>query len=141
MDTHVDSRTYTKKTSSEPICLFMYHSLCFAIYDKVRGEKFGTHVYQLLEHKPLVILFARLSLFSLSYPSIPVTKSQCVWPDYNGYRNTEWARSKYLFIVKEQIPVSNYRSYQTHYPMYPELILLLPSNGKIHLRTKAHLPV
>src|SRR3954470_17619410 len=93
------------------------------------------------EHKPLVILFARLSLFSLSYSGIPVTKSQCVWPDYNGYRHTEWALSKYLFIVKEQIPVLNYRSYLTHYPMYPELILLLPIYGKIHLRTKAHLPV
>src|SRR3954465_1600725 len=74
----------------------MHHYLCFAIYDKVRGEKFGTHVYQLLEHKPLVILFARLSLFSLSYSSIPVTKSECVWPDYNGYCHTEWDRSEYL---------------------------------------------
>src|SRR3954462_10536415 len=111
------------------------------IYDNVRGENFGIHVEQLLEHKPLVILFARLSLFSLSYSGIPVTKSQCVWPDYNGYRHTEWALSKYLFIVKEQIPVLNYRSYLTHYPMYPELILLLPIYGKIHLRTKAHLPV
>src|ERR1043165_7706553 len=83
----------------------MSHSLCFAIYDKVIGEKFGTHVQQLLEHKPLVILFARLSLFSLLYSGIPVTMSHCFWPDYNGYRHTEWARSKYLFIVKEQIPV------------------------------------
>src|SRR3954466_14979454 len=102
----------------------MYHSLCLAIYDKVRGEKFGTHGEQLLEHKPLVILFARLSLFSLSYSGIPLTMSHNVWPDYNGYRHTEWARSKYLFIVKEKIPVLNYHSYWTHYPMHTELILL-----------------
>src|SRR4051812_6287240 len=41
-----------------------------------------------------------LSLLSLSYSDIPVTKSHCVWPDYNGYRYTGWGRSEYIFIVK-----------------------------------------
>src|ERR1044071_7782900 len=45
---------------------------------------------------PLVSLIARLSLFWLSYSDIPVTMSHCVWPDYNGYRHTEYARSEYL---------------------------------------------
>src|SRR3954464_13577276 len=57
------------------------------------------------EHKPLVILFARLSLFSLSYFGIPVTESQCVWPDYNGYRHTEWARSEYLLHREGANPI------------------------------------
>src|ERR1041385_55227 len=51
--------------------------------------------------------------FSLLYSGIPVIKSQCVWPDYNGYRHTEWAQSQYLFIVKEQIPFLNYQSLAT----------------------------
>ena len=80
----------------------IHHSLCFAIYDKVRGEKFGTHVKQLLDHKPSVILIARLCSFLVMYTGIPVTESQSVWPDENGYSYTEWALSLYLFIVKEQ---------------------------------------
>ena len=83
----------------------VYYSLCFAIYEKVRGEKFGTHVKQLLDHKPSVILIARLSSFLVTYAGIPVTESQSVWPDENGYRYTEWALSLYLFIVKEQNPI------------------------------------
>ena len=83
----------------------VYYSLCFAIYDKVRGEKFGTYVKQLLDHKPSVILIARLSSFLVMYTGIPVTESQSVWPDENGYRYTEWALSLYLFIVKEQNPI------------------------------------
>src|SRR3954469_4352765 len=50
----------------------VYYSFCFAIYDKVRGEKFGTHVKQLLDHKPSVILIARLSSFLVTYTGIPV---------------------------------------------------------------------
>src|ERR1041384_7315707 len=84
----------------------IYYSLCFAIYiNKVRGERFGTYVKQLLAHKPLVILIDRLSLFLVMYTGIPVTESQSVWPDENGYRYTEWALSLYLFIVKEQNPI------------------------------------
>src|SRR3954468_16343203 len=64
----------------------VYYSLCFAIYDKVRREKFGTHVKQLLDHKPSVILIARLSSFLVTYTGIPVTESQSVWTDENGYR-------------------------------------------------------
>src|SRR3954465_14150382 len=77
----------------------VYYSLCFAIYNKVRGEKFGAYVKQLLDHKPSVILIARLSSFLVTYTGIPVIESQSVWPDENGYRYTEWALSLYLFIV------------------------------------------
>src|SRR3954469_2690459 len=80
----------------------IYYSLCFTIYDKVRGEKFGTHVKQVLDHKPSVILIARLSSFLVTYTGIPVTESQSVWPDENGYCYTEWALNLYLFIVKER---------------------------------------
>src|SRR3954468_8640799 len=54
----------------------IYYSLCFTIYVKVRGEKFGTHVKQLLDHKPSIILTARLSSFLVMYSGIPMTKSQ-----------------------------------------------------------------
>ena len=90
----------------------IYYPLCFAIYiNKVRGEKFGTYVKQLLVHKPSVILIARLYLFLVMYTGIPVTESQDVCPDENGYRYIEWALSLYLFIVKEQIPFSNHHRY------------------------------
>src|SRR3954465_2043537 len=42
---------------------------------------------------------------SLSYSDIPVTMSQCVWPDYNGYRHTEWARSEYIFHHEGENPI------------------------------------
>src|ERR1043165_6029603 len=130
MDTHVDSRTYTKNLR---VNLYVYScTIPFASRYMTKSEERSL--------APMCNNFLNTS-HSLSYSGIPVTKSQRVWPDYNGYRHTEWALSKYLFIVKEQIPVLNYRSYLTHYPMYPELILLLPIYGKIHLRTKAHLPV
>src|SRR3954463_8902145 len=48
----------------------------------------------------LVCLFS-----SLSYSGIPVTESQCVWPDYNGYRHTEWARSEYLLHREGANPI------------------------------------
>ena len=80
----------------------IYFPFASRYINKVRGEKFGTYVKQLLAHKPLVILIARLSLFLVMYTSIPVIESQSVWPDENGYRYTEWALSLYLFIVKEQ---------------------------------------
>ena len=63
---------------------------------KLEARSFGTHVKQLLDHKPSVILIARLSSFLVMYTGIPVTESQSVWPDENGYRYTEWALSLYL---------------------------------------------
>src|SRR3954468_25084189 len=103
--------TYTLKDFERTFMFIVYYSLCFLIYDKVRGEKFGTHVKQLLDHKPSVILIARLSSFLVTYTGIPVIESQSVWPYENGYRYTEWALSLYLYIVKEQIPISNYHRY------------------------------
>src|ERR1041384_3520894 len=104
MDTHVDSHTYTKRLQ---VNLYVYHILFPLLRDILTKleEKFGTYVKQLLVHKPLVILIARLSLFLVMYTGIPVTESQSVWPDKNGYRYTEWALSLYLFIVKEQNPI------------------------------------
>ena len=141
MDTHVDSRTYTKNLR---VNLYVYsYTIPFASRYMTKSEERSLapmcNNFLNTSHSLSSLLVCPFSSFS--YSGIPVTESQCVWPDYNGYRHIEWARSKYLFIVKEQIPVLNYRSYLTHYPMYPELILLLPIYGKIHLRTKAHLPV
>src|SRR3954463_16012983 len=97
--------THTRKYFEGTFIFIVYYSLCFTIYDKVRGEKFGTHVKQLLDHKPSVILIARLSSFLVTYTGIPGTETHSVWPDENGYRYTEWALSLYLFIVKEQNPI------------------------------------
>src|SRR3954470_18245153 len=105
MDTHVDSHTYTKILRVNLYCLSYTIPFASRYIDKVRGEKFGTYVQQLLAHKPLVILIARLSLFLVMYTGIPVSESQSVWPDKNGCRYTEWALSLYLFIVKEQNPI------------------------------------
>ena len=69
--------TYTQKYFEWTFMFIVYYSLCFTIYDKVRGEKFGTHVKQLLVHKPSVILIARLSLFLVyvyRYPRDWITK-------------------------------------------------------------------
>src|SRR4051812_9455641 len=41
---------------------------------------------------------------SLSYSGIPVTESQCFWPDYNEYRHTEWDRSEYLLHREGENP-------------------------------------
>ena len=43
------------------------------------------------------------SLFSFPCSGIPVIKSPCVWPDDDGYRNTERAR-EYLSIVRGANP-------------------------------------
>src|ERR1044072_9710155 len=105
MDTHVDSHIYTKRLR---VNLYVYHILFPLLRDiltKLEERSFGTYVKQLLAHKPSVILIAHLSLFLVMYTGIPVTESQNVWPDENGYRYTEWALSLYLFIMKEQNPI------------------------------------
>src|SRR3990170_592281 len=43
------------------------------------------------------------SLFSFPCFGIPVIKSQCVWPDDDGYRNTERAQ-RYLSIARGENP-------------------------------------
>src|ERR1041385_7411116 len=111
MDTHVDSHTYTKRLPSEPLCLSYTIPFASRYMTKLEERSFGTHVKQPFDHKPLVILIARSSLFLVTYTGISVIESQIVWPDENRYRYIEWALSLYLFIVKEQIPVSNYHCY------------------------------
>src|SRR3954471_2454254 len=111
MDTHVDSHTYTKRLR---VNLYVYScTIPFAsrYVTKLVERSLAPMCNNFLNTShPLSSLLVYL-FSSLLYSSIPVTKSQCVWLDYNVYRHTEWAQSKYLFIVKEQIPILNYRSY------------------------------
>src|ERR1041385_129285 len=104
MDTHVDSRTYTKKLRVNHYVYSCTIPFASRYMKKLRREVWHPCVTT-FEHKPLVILFARLSLFSLLYSSIPVTESQCVWPYYNGYLHTEWARSEYLLHREGANPI------------------------------------
>src|SRR5437763_207424 len=111
MDTHVDSRTYTKKLR---VNLYVYScTIPFAsrYMTKSKERSLAPMCNNFLNTSKSLSSLLVCPFSSLSYSDIPVTESQCVWPYYNGYRHTEWARSKYLFIVKEQILVSNYRSY------------------------------
>ena len=62
----------------------------------------------------LPVLFS----FLVSCSGIPVIKSQSVWPDDDGYRNTEWARV-YLSIVGGANPNLELSSYLTHFSMNP----------------------
>src|SRR4051812_36853001 len=111
MDTHVDSRTYTKKLR---VNLYVYScTIPFASRYMTKSEERGLasmcNNFLNTSHSLSSLLVCPFSRYRI--PGIPVIMSHCFWPDYNGYRHTEWARSKYLFIVKEQIPVSNYHSY------------------------------
>src|ERR1043165_8091993 len=111
MDTHVDSRTYTKKLR---VNLYVYScTIPFAsqYVTKLEERCLAPMCSNFLNTSHLLSSLLVCPFSRLFYSGIPVTMSHCVWPDYNGYRHTEWARSKYLFIVKEQIPVLNYRSY------------------------------
>src|SRR3989337_1203163 len=58
------------------------------------------------------------SLFSLPCSGIPVIKSQSVWPDDDGYRNTERAQ-RYLSIVEGANPNLELSSYLTYFSMNP----------------------
>src|ERR1043165_6618089 len=104
MDTHVDSRTYTKKLR---VNLYVYScTIPFAsrYMTKLEERSLAPMCNNFLNTShPLSSLLVCL-YFSLLYSGISVTKSKCVWPDQNGYRHTEWAQNQYLFIVKEQIP-------------------------------------
>ena len=56
--------------------------------------------------------------FSLSCSGIPVIKSQSVWPDDDGHRNTERARV-YLSIIGGENPNLELSSYLTYLSMNP----------------------
>ena len=62
----------------------------------------------------LPVLFS----FLVSCSGIPVIKSQSVWPDDDGHRNTERARV-YLSIVGGANPNLELSSYLTYFPMNP----------------------
>ena len=62
----------------------------------------------------LPVLFS----FLVSCSGIPVIKSQSVWPDDDGHRNTERARV-YLSIVRGANPNLELSSYITYFPMNP----------------------
>src|SRR4051812_38244981 len=111
MDTHVDSHTYTKRLR---VNLYVYScTIPFALryMKKLEERSLAPMCNNFLNTSHSLSSLLVCPFSSLSYSGIPVTMSHCVWPDYNGYHHTEWALSKYLFIVKEKIPVSNYRSY------------------------------
>ena len=131
--------THTRKDFEWTFMFIVYYSLCFAIYNKVRGEKFGTHVKQLLDHKPSVILIARFSLFLVyvyRYPREWITKclARREWiPLYRVGPESISLHREGANPILELSPLLDTLSNA------PELILLLPIYGKIHLRTKAHL--
>ena len=62
----------------------------------------------------LPVLFS----FLVSCSGIPVIKSQSVWPDDDGYRNTETAQ-RYLSIVGGANHNLELSSYFTHFSMNP----------------------
>ena len=62
----------------------------------------------------LPVLFS----FLVSCSGIPVIKSQSVWPDDDGHRNTERARV-YLSIVGGANPNLELSSHLTYFPMNP----------------------
>src|SRR4051812_21927491 len=75
----------------------MYHSLNFTIYFTKSVERSLAPMcnnFLNTSHSLSSLLVCPFS--SLSYSDIPVTMSHYVWPNYNGYRHTEWARSEYL---------------------------------------------
>jgi hypothetical protein len=56
--------------------------------------------------------------FSFPCSGIPVIKSQSVWPDDDGYRNTERAQ-RYLSIIGGANSNLELSSYLTYFPMNP----------------------
>ena len=116
VDTHIEPYTHTNEYSSEPPVAVCY-SCCFTIYYKTRGEIYASswiNNLSIMQVTSLPVLFSLL----VSCSGIPVIKSLCVWPDDNGYRNTERAR-EYLSIVGGANPNLELSSYLTYFSMNP----------------------
>src|SRR3954468_24384957 len=109
MDTHVDSRTYTKKLRVNQYVYSCTIPFASRYMTKSEERSLAPMCNNFLNTSNSLSSLLVCPFSSLSYFGIPVTMSHNVWPDYNGYCHTEWARSKYLYAVKEQIPVLNYR--------------------------------
>src|SRR3990170_392960 len=94
VDTHIDPYTHTNEYSSEPQlpCAIPVAS---QYVTNTRGEIFCIPVDQQLVH---YASYQFCSLFLFLCSGIAVIKSPCVWPDDDGYRNTERAR-EYLSNV------------------------------------------
>src|SRR3954464_4717560 len=95
MDTHVDSRTYTNKLR---VNHYVYScTIPFASRYMTKSEERSLapmcNNFLNTSHSLSSLLVCPFSHYRMD---IPVTMSHCVWPDYNGYRHTEWARSEYL---------------------------------------------
>src|ERR1043165_9982237 len=104
MDTHVDSRTFTKKPR---VNHYVYScTIPFASRYMAKSEERSLAPmcknFLNTSHSLSSLLVCPFS--SLSYSGIPVTMSHCVWPDYNVYRHIEWAQSEYLLHREEANP-------------------------------------
>ena len=117
VDTHIDPYTHMNEYSSEPHVVVCY-SCCFVIcYKDPRGDLLASPWINNLSTM-LVTSLPVLFSFLVSCFGIPVIKSQSVWPDDDGYRNTERAR-EYLSIVGGANPNLELSSYLTHFSMNP----------------------
>src|SRR6266566_7651799 len=83
-----------------------------------RGEKHRHPRGSTLVHNASYLVIGFCSLYSFPCSGIPVIKSQCVWPDDDGYRNTERAR-EYLSIDGGANPNLGLSSPLTHFSMNP----------------------
>src|SRR6266566_5218981 len=81
-----------------------------------RGEKHRHPHGSTLVHNASYLVAGFCSLFSLPCSGIPVIKSQSVWSDDNGYRNTERAQ-RYISIVGGENPNLELLSYLTYFSM------------------------
>ena len=91
VDTHIDPYTHTNEYSSEPPVVVSY-SYCFTICHKhLRWDLLHAHGRTICPPCKLP-RYRFCSLFSFPCSGILVIKSHCVWPDDDGYRNTERAR-------------------------------------------------
>ena len=117
VDTHIDPYTHTNEYSSEPLVVVCY-SYCFMICCKTRGETYRHPRRSIICPLCQLPRYRFCFLFSFPCSGIPVIKSQCVWPDDGGYRNTERAQ-RYLFIVGGANPNLELSSPLTYFSMNP----------------------
>ena len=122
VDTHIDPYTHTNEYSSEPPVAVCY-SCCFTIYykhprwDLLHPRGSTTCPLCKLPH------YQFCSLFSFLCSGIRVIKSQCVWPDDDGYRNTERAQ-EYLSIVGGANPNLELSHFLSYFSVNPQAAVI-----------------